>query len=200
MSPSEVSKSYDAIAAQWTDAAFDRENGMAQHLLALQFLPHAGKALDVGCGSSGRFIDLLIERGFEVGGLDISVEMIRLARLRHPQLMFHHADVCAWEPVKHYDFISAWDSVWHVPLAAQEMVWRKLMMALAPGGVMILTTGGVDDPGDVQNAQMGVPMYHAAPGLPSLCRLIAEAGCVIRHLEHDQWPEKHVWLVVQRLL
>ena len=78
---------------------------MPQHRRALQFISKPGKALDVGCGSSGRIIDLLME----------------------------------WMPTKAYDFISAWDSVWHVPLASQEAVWTKLLCSLAPGGVMILT-------------------------------------------------------------
>lgn len=199
MHPAEVATSYDAIASQWSSPGFDRENGISAHRRALQFLAHTGRALDVGCGSSGRIIDLLLARGFEVEGLDISAEMIRLARERHPQVVFHHADLVEWTPPHAYDFISAWDSVWHVPLAAQQPVWSKLMNALASGGVLILTTGGLDEPGEVQNDAMGVPMYHAAPGIPSLTRLIDACCCVIRHLEYDQWPEKHVVVVMQRV-
>jgi 2-polyprenyl-3-methyl-5-hydroxy-6-metoxy-1,4-benzoquinol methylase len=199
MIPAEVAQSYDAIASQWTGEDFNRANGVEAHHKALQFLDRTGRALDVGCGSSGRFIELLLERGFVVEGLDISAEMIRLARERQPQVMFHHADVCEWQPQGEYDFISAWDSVWHVPLASQESVWAKLLHALAPGGVLILSTGGLDAPGEVQNAHMGVLMYHATPGMPALCHLIAETNCVIRHLEYDQWPEKHLVVVVQRM-
>lgn len=199
MSPSEVSQSYDVIATRWADSGFDRQNGIAQHARALQFVSHRGKALDVGCGSSGRFIELLTGHGFDVEGLDISVEMIRLARERHSQVVFHHADLIEWTPPHAYDFVTAWDSVWHVPLAWQEAVWSKLMNALTPGGVMILTSGGLDEPGEVQNEAMGVPMYHASPGLPALTRLVDTCGCVIRHLEYDQWPEKHLVVVVQQV-
>ena len=199
MKPVEVAQSYDAIASQWSGEDFNRANGIEAHRKALQFLDRTGRALDVGCGSSGRFIELLLERGFYVEGLDISAEMIRLARERHPQVPFHQADVCDWQPQDQYDFISAWDSVWHVPLGAQEAVWRKLLNALAPDGVLILTTGGLDESGEVQNNAMGVSMYHATPGLPALTRLIDDCGCVIRHLDYDQWPEKHLVVVVQRL-
>src|SRR5256885_6977113 len=96
MSPSEVAASYDSIAERWTNAAFNRTNGIAQHLRALQFVQRPGRALDVGCGSSGRFFDLLIGKGFDVEGLDLSSEMLRLARLRHPHSVFHHADICTW--------------------------------------------------------------------------------------------------------
>lgn len=107
MIPAEVAQSYDAIASQWTGEDFNRANGVEAHHKALQFLDRTGRALDVGCGSSGRFIELLLERGFVVEGLDISAEMIRLARERQPQVMFHHADVCEWQPQGEYDFISA---------------------------------------------------------------------------------------------
>jgi 2-polyprenyl-3-methyl-5-hydroxy-6-metoxy-1,4-benzoquinol methylase len=199
MPPFVVAHSYDQLAAFWAGSDFHRDNGMPQHRRALQFISKPGKALDVGCGSSGRIIDLLMERGFEVEGIDISAEMIRLASQRHPLVVFYHADVIEWMPTKAYDFISAWDSVWHVPLASQEAVWTKLLSSLSPGGVMILSSGGLDEAGEVQNARMGVPMYHATPGLPALCRLIAEAACIIRHLEYDQWPEKHLVVVVQRV-
>ncbi len=164
MSPFVVTHSYDQLAALWAGSDFHRDNGMPQHRRALQFISKPGKALDVGCGSSGRIIDLLMERGFEVEGIDISAEMIRLARQRHPQVVFHHADVMEWMPTKAYDFISGWDSVWHVPLASQEAVWTKLLCSLSPGGVMIISTGGLDEAEEVQNAHMGVPMYHATPG------------------------------------
>ena len=80
MNPSEVAASYDSLAHRWSSAGFDRTNGVAQHTRALQFVQRHGKALDVGCGSSGRFIDLLIGQGFDVEGLDLSAEMLRLAR------------------------------------------------------------------------------------------------------------------------
>ena len=96
MNPSEVAASYDSLAQRWSSAGFDRTNGIAQHMRALQFVQRHGKALDVGCGSSGRFIDLLIGQGFDVEGLDLSAEMLRLARLRHPHVVFHHADICTW--------------------------------------------------------------------------------------------------------
>ena len=137
MNPSEVAASYDSLAQRWSSTGFDRTNGIAQHLRGLQFVERRGRALDVGCGSSGRFIDLLIGQGFEVEGLDLSAEMLRLARLRHPGVVFHHADICTWTAPHSYDFITAWDSIWHVPLSSQRDVLGKLCSALAAKGAII---------------------------------------------------------------
>jgi len=94
---------------------FNRSNGIAQHLRAIAFVKSRGKALDVGCGCTGRFLDLLLEEGFSPEGIDISSEMIRLAEKRHPEIKFHHKDICEWVSHKKYDFISAWDSFWQIP-------------------------------------------------------------------------------------
>ncbi len=124
--------------------------------------------------------------------------MLALARAKHPSVTFHHADICTWAFPQRYDFISAWDSIWHVPLERHPAVLEKLCAALNPGGILIFTSGGVDTPGHVTNPCHGQPLYHAALGIPQLLRLIDQFGCVCRHLEYDQHPESHLYLIVQK--
>jgi RimJ/RimL family protein N-acetyltransferase len=88
--------------------------------------------------------------------------------------------------------------VWHVPLAQQEVVLTRLCRGLSAGGVLVFSTGGTDVPEEKQNSCMGPPMYHAALGIPRTLHVLAEAGCVCRHLEYDQYPEAHVYLIAQR--
>lgn len=196
--PHQTASNYDKIATHWAGDAFNRLNGMAQHERALQFVKQTGCAIDVGCGSSGRIIELLLSRGFEVEGLDVSEEMLALARKRHPEVVFHHADICEWEFPRGYDFISAWDSIWHVPLAQHADMMRKLCGALNPGGVLIFTSGGVDAPEERTNPCLGQLLYHAAPGIPNLLRWMDRFDCMCRHLEVDQYPEPHLYLIVQK--
>ena len=198
MTPREIGASYDRIADRWADDAFPAENGMALHRLALGLLPGRGRALDAGCGCNGRFMDLLLEEGFEPVGVDISGRMIALARERHPDVVFEQADLCAWEPAGTFDFITGWDSIWHIPLAAHEQVLKRLLGALAPDGVFIFSMGGLDEPGEVFDSAMGVPMMHSTPGIPAMRRWVEEAGCVVRHQEFDQDPELHLAVIVQK--
>lgn len=60
----------------------------------IQFVKKKDLAIDIGCGSSGRFIKVLREYDFEVEGLDISAEMLVLAKQRYPDLTFYQEDVC----------------------------------------------------------------------------------------------------------
>lgn len=214
MTPDQIAQTYDHLAAFWTSDGLDASNGLEAHRRALRFLkapvpslasasaPAGAEAqraaLDVGCGSSGRLAALLLAEGLSVTGVDISEEMLRLARVRQPGAIFLQADVVTWELPQAYDFISAWDSIWHVPLAGHEALLRKLCAGLKPGGVLILTAGGTEAPGELSGMMMGQPVYHATLGLPRLLEVISGAGCVCRHLEYDQHPELHVYLIVQR--
>jgi 2-polyprenyl-3-methyl-5-hydroxy-6-metoxy-1,4-benzoquinol methylase len=198
MNPTQVAASYDLIATDWTSPAFDQSNGIQQHELAIKFTSHRGAALDVGCGSNCRILKLLQSQGFLVEGLDLSAEMLKLASAANPQIIFHHADICEWTAPKTYDFISAWDSIWHVPLQQQSSVLLKLCASLNPGGVLIFSAGGLENPDEHINGFMGVPMYHATLGIPKICSLLVEAGCALRHFEYDQHPQSHVYFIVQR--
>jgi 2-polyprenyl-3-methyl-5-hydroxy-6-metoxy-1,4-benzoquinol methylase len=198
MTPQETAWSYDQMASHWDGEKFNRKNGIAQHAQALQFSQHKRTAIDIGCGSSGRIIELLLDAGFTTEGLDISTEMLRRAQARHPDQTFHQADICTWAFPQKYDFISAWDSIWHAPLESHESILTKLCGALEPDGILIFTTGGVDQPGSRTNPFLGQPLYHAVLGIPKILEVITKAGCICCHLEYDQHPEPHLYLIVQK--
>lgn len=198
MNPIKIAAGYDQLAERWASDSFPKGNGIAQHERAVAFVNQKRRALDVGCGSSGRFIDLLLSNGFNVEGVDISQKMLSLAKAKHQAVVFHHADICDWVMPGKYDFISAWDSIWHVPLAQQKHVMAKLIDALEPGGVFIFTTGGLDKPDEKTDSFMGPEMYYSTLGIPEVLLLVNEMGCICRHLEYDQYPELHVYLIVQK--
>jgi 2-polyprenyl-3-methyl-5-hydroxy-6-metoxy-1,4-benzoquinol methylase len=198
MTPNEIAKSYDELADRWNSETFPRDNGIEQHERAIAFLKEKRHALDIGCGCSGRIIDLLRSYGFDVEGVDISSRMIELAKRRHPDVTFHHADICEWAFPRKYNLISAWDSIWHLPMTAQEPVLKKICQGLTPGGVCIFTTGGLDAPSEKVDSAMGPPMYYSVLGIPSTLKLLSESGCICRHLEYDQYPELHLYIIAQR--
>lgn len=199
MEPSQVAASYDRIADRWTRPDFDRANGIQPLMRAISFTAERDGALDVGCGSNGRFLELLQSQGFAaVEGLDLSPEMLRLLRTTHPNIALHQADICDWQASRQYALIRAWDSIWHVPLALQAGVLLKLCASLAPGGVLLFSAGGLEGPDERRDAHMGVPMYTATLGVPRLLSLLHEGGCALRHFEYDQHPQAHVYFIAQK--
>jgi len=199
MKPSEIRSSYNQITHLWESEDFNRNNGIEQHERAVAFVKNRGCALDVGCGSTGRFIDLLLSKGFKLEGVDISDEMIELAQKRHPDIKFHKKDICEWELPNQYDFITAWDSIWHVPLDQQENVLTKLISSLNANGVLIFSCGGTDDQGDHKDDFMGPEVYYSTLGINGFLKLFMGLGCICRHLEYDQYPELHSYFIVQKV-
>ncbi|MEC4717824.1 methyltransferase domain-containing protein [Noviherbaspirillum sp. CPCC 100848] len=200
MRHSSVALAYDDLAERWLDERFSHTDGVQQHTRALKFLAEgiSGWALNVGCGCNTRFNPILRERGLEIEGVDISERMVALAKAADPTVTVHHADVCAWQPPRRYRFISAWDSIWHVPLAEQRSLMLKLMSALEMGGVFIFSAGGLDGPQEHVDSAMGPSVYYSTLGIPDLLDVIKDAGCVCRHFELDQYPQRHLYIIVQR--
>ena len=173
MNPIDIGKAYNEITHLWESDKFNRNNGIEQHNRAIAFVKNRSFALDVGCGCTGRFIDLLLEAGFKPEGVDVSDKMISLATKRHPDIDFHKADICEWIPSKSYDFITAWDSIWHIPLDQQEKVITKLVSNLNTNGVLIFSCGGTDEQGEKKDDFMGPEVYYSTLGINGfleLCR------------------------------
>jgi SAM-dependent methyltransferase len=198
MKAKDIGKAYDTITGLWEREDFNRNNGIAQHQRALQFVKNKGKALDVGFGCTGRFIDLLLDEGFMPEGVDISEKMLALAKKRHPAITFHHQDICEWAIPNKYDFISAWDSLWHIPLQQQTKVMTKLVDSLNQDGVLIFSFGGTDEPGEHTDGTMGQEVYYSSLGINGFLELLVNLGCICKHLEFDQYPEFHMYMIVQK--
>ena len=120
MKPSELGTKYDKIAQWWHDQHEQSSYGVNQFERAVGYTSSGKKALDVGCGTGGRFVRILQNHGFAVTGLDVSKEMVKLAGSNHPEHKFMHQDICSWETEEKFDFIVAWDSIFHLPLIMQK--------------------------------------------------------------------------------
>ncbi len=196
MNPKEIGQQYDAIAAWWA-AQRDTFTASLEYLdRAIALCPRREKAFDVGCGD-GRLATVIAAAGFDVVGIDVSREMLALARARQPNAMFIHADVCEWRPPDHYDLIVAWDSTFHVPYASQRPVLEKLCAALTPGGLLLFTAGGID--GEITGEMNGQAFYYSSLADVEYPRILAGSGCACVLLERDQYPEHHMVVIATRV-
>ncbi|AXT38617.1 class I SAM-dependent methyltransferase [Alteromonas sp. BL110] len=225
MTPEETGKAYDTITHRWTRPEFNQKNGIIAYQKALSFLPQApqpeqdkvhskapnkgevlserktqeyGYALDIGCGCTNRFVPIIESNGLTYEGIDVSRDMLAIAKSQLPAHTFYCADVCTFTLTKHYSFISAWDSFWHIPLTQQEPLLKKLMNHLNDGGVLLFSCGGTYESGQHTNEVMGPEVYYASLGLHRYLEILMEAGGFIRHVEFDQHPEQHTIIIVQK--
>jgi SAM-dependent methyltransferase len=197
VNPQQTGAAYDRIARRWQENTHE-SYGMAALERALIFVKNRGRALDVGCGSTGRFLARFAAEGFRPEGMDVSGEMVALSRQLNPDAVFHVADICEWTPPGPYDLITAWDSTFHLPLTAQEPVTRKLCEALAPDGVLLFTCGG-GAPDEITGSFWGEDFSYSTLGVEGFVAILQDCGCFCRHVEYDQYPEKHVYIVGQKI-
>lgn len=109
------------------------------HDLLLRHVPAPCRdALEVGCGT-GAFSRLLAQRSDRVLALDLSPNMIGLAReasARFPNIDFEVADVLTRGlPAARFDCVATIATLHHLPVRE---VLPKLKGALKPGGVLLI--------------------------------------------------------------
>lgn len=196
MKPSTLGTKYDKIAQWWDNQHRVSSYGVSQFKRAIEYATNGGKALDVGCGAGGRFVNLLEHHGFSVTGLDVSKEMIKLASNNHPRQHFIHQDICCWETEEKFDLIVAWDSIFHLPLAMQQPVITKLCQFLTKGGVLIYTFGNAE--GEHTDQWHDDTFYYSSIGINENMKLLLNNGLSILHLELDQYPENHVYTIASK--
>ena len=133
-----------------------------------------GRLLDLGCGS-GTKTKRLAER-FEVVGVDISEEQLRLARAEVPDATFIHADFTELDFLEEsFDAVSAFYSIVHVPRAEHGALLRKIRSWLKPGGQFLASFSHVGGP-DRTEQWLGVEMFFSGFPAETNRGLVREAG------------------------
>jgi ubiquinone/menaquinone biosynthesis C-methylase UbiE len=136
------------MAAGSVEADFDRlalmdDEGWTTnnhyHNSLLKHVPqNCENALEIGCGT-GAFARQLATRCKRVVALDLSPEMIHVARSRSTQysnLEFQLADAMTWDfPHAHFDFICSIATLHHTE---QRPLLMKMKDALRPRGVLVV--------------------------------------------------------------
>ena len=133
---STIQQDFDRIALVSDDGA--TQNDHYQNFLLRHLPSNCHDLLEIGCGKGG-FARRLAERSEHVLALDLSTEMIRIARERSaqfPNLEFELADVLERPlPIESYDCIASSATLHHLPFAE---ILLKMKAALKPGGVLLV--------------------------------------------------------------
>jgi SAM-dependent methyltransferase len=152
------------IRADFDKLALIEEEGWGHnqhyHAFLLRHLPpHCEQSLEIGCGT-GAFARLLARRSTQVLALDLSPQMIRLARehsVFYPNIDFQVADVLEWPfPEVAFDCIASIATLHHLPF---ESLLLKMKAALRPGGtLLVLDLFQGEGPGDWLRSGIAFPV------------------------------------------
>ena len=171
-----VRAAYDKLAPM-----FGRWNASIQGDPWERFVAELGTRLDAGarvldlrCGD-GTKTHRLAER-FDVLGVDISPEQLRLGRTPAPEVTFVEADFSELDFVAEtFAAVTAFYSFMHVPRERHLELFRRVLRWLKPGGLFLVSLSTLGGPDRIEN-WLGVDMFFSSFDAETNRRLVTEAG------------------------
>lgn len=126
---------YDLIAKDYA-AEFSKPSIMVDEFLAL--LPSGGKLVDIGCGH-GVDCANAHSKGFDIVGIDLSEQMLSIAKRNHPTIDFWLADMRKLNlPHGAFDGAISSCSLIHVSKKEVPKTLRQIADLLKKGGLLYL--------------------------------------------------------------
>jgi SAM-dependent methyltransferase len=200
-----VGSGYDRMASRYL--ASHRPGGARERCLdrLLSLVADASDVLELGCGAGEPVTRRLTER-HRVTAVDVSGEQLRLAAERAPGASFLQASMLdvAFEPAS-FDAVAAFYAITHVPRQRHADLLARIAVWLRPQGWLLLSMGAADNPGEVEDDWLGVPMYFSHFDAVTNQALVQRAGFelveadVVEEIGPDGARERFLW-VVARLL
>jgi SAM-dependent methyltransferase len=144
----------------------------------LKLIPKRSTVLDIGCGS-GRVTKFLTDHDLNVVGIDISRNMLKLAKQKAPGAEFYRQDMRKLDfPKESFDGALALYSIIHVPRKYHSGIFKKIYRALKPKGIALISVGGSNLENDIDENWMnwGSRMYWSHFDLEKNLRLIRKSG------------------------
>ena len=122
------------------------ERGLLAAFAELVQADGGGPVADLGCGA-GWATAHLHALGLDVFGVDLSAQMLALARQAHPKLRFEEGSILALDlPDGSLSGLLAWYSTIHTPDEQLPAVFAEFHRVLAPGGHALLAFQVGDQP------------------------------------------------------
>ncbi len=137
MNKNQVIAFFDAMAQGWDSNQEHNENAVS-YILDKGGITKGKKVLDIACGTGVLFTDY-IKRESEVTGVDISPEMVRLAKDKFPYIEVIIADAEEYSFGENYDAVMIYNAFPHFP--NPERLLENLSLALKDGGRLTVAHG-----------------------------------------------------------
>ncbi len=169
-----VKRSYDACAEEY---GASRKSNAGLELRGLTERLEGGMSvLDVGCGAGVPIARALSEK-FQVTGVDVSREMLSLARRNVPEGNFVCSDVMSVDfEDGSFDAAVAFYSIFHLPREEHRGLFERVHRWLRPGGYFLCTLSQRDEPAYTEDDFFGETMFWSNYGLERSLRTLREVG------------------------
>ncbi|WP_243727487.1 class I SAM-dependent DNA methyltransferase [Actinocrispum wychmicini] len=178
----DIRAAYDAVAPLYAELfsnvleTLPMERAMLAAFAELVQAHNAGPVADIGCGP-GHVTAHMHALGPTTFGIDLSAEMIALARRAHPDLRFDEGSMTALDLADEVlGGILAFYSIIHTPPRQLPAVFTEFQRVLAPGGHLLLGFFAGDNPLPQEFDHKVTLAYRWSSD--SLAELLRQAGFV----------------------
>lgn len=197
---SDKSKVYDSYnrIGDWFDQKRSRDLSFEIHYLneITNRLPTGSKVLDIGCGTGRPIAEYLLQKGFQVTGVDGSHKMIELAKQYVPQARLFLQDMRALQLNEKFDALILWHSSFHLPQDDQRALFKSLKEHANPKALLLFTSG--PSHGEAWGENGGENLYHASLSQDEYKSLLQTHGfdLISANVEDAKSGGATVWLAV----
>ncbi|GAA3659443.1 class I SAM-dependent methyltransferase [Nonomuraea antimicrobica] len=177
---------YDTVAADYAELLRDEldtkpfDRAMLAAFAELVRAPGAGEVADLGCGP-GRVTAHLRSLGVPAFGIDLSPEMVAVARRSHPDLRFEVGSMTGLELADGaVGGAVAWYSTVHTPPELLPTVFAEIHRVLAPGGHLLMAFKVGDQRRHLDRGyghELSLDVYWNPP--EQIAELLGKAGLVM---------------------
>ncbi|MFB4266140.1 class I SAM-dependent DNA methyltransferase [Nonomuraea sp. GTA35] len=180
----ETRVAYDTVAADYAELLRDEldTKPLDRAMLAAfaELVRDAGEVADLGCGP-GRVTAHLRALGVNAFGVDLSPEMIAVARRSHPGLRFDVGSMTALDLADEaVGGAVLWYSTVHTPPELLPTVFAEAHRVLAPGGHLLIAFKVGDQRRHLSRGyghELSLDVYWNPP--EQIAELLGEAGLVV---------------------
>ncbi|WP_223167554.1 class I SAM-dependent methyltransferase [Nonomuraea sp. SYSU D8015] len=177
---------YDTVAADYAELLRDEldskplDRAMLAAFAELVQASDAGEVADLGCGP-GRVTAHLQSLGVNAFGIDLSPEMVAVARRDYPDLRFEEGSMTALKLAD--DAVGgavAWYSTVHTPPEVLPTVFSEIHRVLAPGGHLLMAFKVGDERRHLNQGyghKLSLDVYWMQP--EHIAELLSNAGLVL---------------------
>lgn len=134
---SKSARYYDEIYAS-IDKDYEAEANKAHAIIQEHKQASGNMLLDVACGTG--FHASLLSKYYQVEGLDLDGQMLKVAKKKHPNIRFHQGDMTDFDLKRQFDVIVClFSSIGYVRTNARlQKAIRNMAKHLLPGGVLLI--------------------------------------------------------------
>ena len=179
---------YNAIVQEYTEEFFDDksdEKYIDQFLQSLEWK----NVLDAGCGN-GRDCKYINQKGFKVKGIDLSKEMLVIAKKMVPKVDFEVMDITnITYSDNSYDGIISNCSFFHIPVEELPKTLNSFSKILKPNGkLLLILQEGLGEAMIEEPFRKGVYIYINYFSVKQISELLLKHGFEIDSILKEESP------------